>query len=117
LIRQHEDINSAYFASLDRAGSDGLRLRLSVDNAGALAGLPWELLSDPTRDFLALSRTTPVTRYTRQLSTRAPVPVILPLRVLVMISAPRDFPALNVEDEWNRLNDATVELQILGLLR
>lgn len=117
LIRQHHDINSAYFASLDRAGSDGLRLRLSLDNAGILRGLPWELLADPTRDFLALSRTTPVTRYTRQLSTRAPVPVILPLRVLVMISAPRDFPELNVEDEWNRLNDATVELQMLGLLR
>lgn len=117
LIRQNEDIYSAYFASLDRAGSDGLRLRLSVDSAGPLAALPWELLADPTRDFLALSRTTPVTRYTKQLTTRPPVPVILPLRVLVMISAPRDFPALNVEDEWLRLNDATAALQALGLLR
>ncbi len=116
LIRQNEDVNSAYFASLDRAGSDGLRLRLSVDNAGALAALPWELLADPNRDFLALSRSTPLTRYTQQLTTRPPVPVILPLRVLVMISAPRDFPALNVEDEWQRLNDATAELQARGLL-
>ena len=116
LIRQNEDVNSAYFASLDRAGSDGLRLRLSLDNAGALAGLPWELLADPNRDFLALSRSTPLTRYTQQLTTRPPVPVVLPLRVLVMISAPRDFPALSVEDEWQRLNEATADLQARGLL-
>jgi CHAT domain-containing protein len=116
LIRQNGDINSAYFASLDRAGSDGLRLRLSVEHAGVLAGLPWELLADPNRDFLALSRSTPLTRYTQQLMTRPPVPVILPLRVLVMISAPRDLPTLDVEDEWQRLNEATATLQARGLL-
>jgi hypothetical protein len=116
LIRDHDDIYSAYFASLAQAGNDGLRLRLSVDEAGKLADLPWELLADPQRDFLGLSRSTPLTRYTRLLTTRPPVPVILPLRVLVMIATPRDFPALNVEDEWQRLNEATAELQERGLL-
>lgn len=117
LIRQNDDINAAYFASLDRAGSDWLRIRLSLERAGLLAALPWELLADPQRDFLALSRTTPVVRYTRQLTTRAPVPVTLPLRVLVMISAPDNFPALDVEGEWNRLNEATASLQKRGILQ
>lgn len=117
LIRQNDDINAAYFASLDRAGANGLRIRLAVERAGPLATLPWELLADPQRDFLALSRTTPIVRYTRQLTTRAPVPVTLPLRVLVMISAPENFPKLDVEGEWNRLNTATADLQKRGALQ
>jgi CHAT domain-containing protein len=111
LIRKHEQINAAYFASLDRAGGDGLRIRLSVDNAGELADLPWEFLRDPNREFLALSRQTPIVRYTPQLNARPALPVKLPLRVLVMISAPDGYPALDVEDEWKRLNEATAELQ------
>lgn len=116
LIRDHDDINAAYFASLDRANNDGLRLRLSVERAGLLADLPWELLRDPLRDFLALSRSTPIVRYTRQLSIRPPVTVALPLRVLVMIAAPSDHPALDVEDEWQRLQEATAGLQQRGLI-
>jgi hypothetical protein len=116
LIRDNEDINTAYVTSLDRAGQKGLRLRLSVENAGPLAALPWEFLRDPRRDFLALSRVTPVVRYTQQLSIRPPVPITMPIRVLVMISSPSDFPTLDVEGEWNRLQEATADLQKKGLL-
>src|SRR5215207_574373 len=87
LIRQNDDINPAYFASLSRTGNDGLRIRLSVEKAGVLADVPWELLWDPNRDFLTLSRSTPIVRYTHQLSVRPPVPFSTPLRVLVMISS------------------------------
>ena len=116
LIRRNEDINAAYFASLDRAGANGLRLSLSLGKAGPLAELPWELMRDPNRDFLALSTLTPVVRYTRQLNIRPPVPVTLPLRVLVLISAPIDLPTLNVEGEWQRLQAATTELQKHGVI-
>jgi hypothetical protein len=117
LIRSNDDINAAYFASLDRANHQGLRIRLSVERAGALADLPWELLRDPNRDFLTLSRSTPIVRYTQMLSVRPPAEVAMPLRVLVMISAPEDFPKLDVEDEWRRLNEATAPLQQSGVLR
>ena len=41
----------------------------------------------------------------------------MPLRVLVMISAPQDFPALDVEGEWQRLQEATAPLRERGLLQ
>jgi hypothetical protein len=116
LIQNNQEINTAYFASLDRAGNDGLRIRLSTEDGGPLATLPWELMRDPNRDFLALSRATPITRYTEQLDVRPAIPVAMPLRVLVMISAPKDFPALDVEGEWQRLQNATAELQKKGVL-
>ena len=116
LIRSSDDINAAYYASLERAGSAGLRIRLTVEGAGELHALPWEYLRDPNRDFLALSRSTPIVRYTPQLNIRPPVPIKYPLRVLVMISAPSDFPELDVEGEWVRLNEATADLRARGLM-
>jgi hypothetical protein len=116
LIRGSSDINAAYLTSLDRAGTDGLRLRLSVDRAGDLRLLPWEFLRDPARDFVALSRTTPIVRYAQGLSVRPPAPVTLPLRVLVVISSPEDHAKLDVEGEWTRLQEATAELRDNKLL-
>ncbi len=110
-------ISNAYFASLREAAStEGLRLRLTVDQAGALSQLPWEYLRDPSSDFLALSRRTPIVRYTPQLDVRPPATITLPLRVLVMISAPEGLPALDVEGEWQRLQEATALLQARGLI-
>lgn len=117
LIRNNENINAAYFASLERAsnsGSDGLRIRLSVENAGALSRLPWEFLRDPSREFLALSRSTPVVRYSPQLTLRRPLNITIPLRVLVMISTPKGLPELDVEGEWSRLLEATASLRERG---
>lgn len=109
-------IQAAYFTSLDRAGNDGLRILFTVERAGVLAGLPWEALRDPARDHLALSRSTPVVRYTKQLSIRPPAIVTMPLRVLVVISSPAGMPALDVEAEWTRLNEATRDMRAQGLI-
>lgn len=54
VFRSSSEISSAYFASLRDSGSDGLRIRLTVDKAGALSEIPWEFLRDPANDFLAL---------------------------------------------------------------
>lgn len=117
LFRSSSEISNAYFSSLrETANDEGLRIRLSVESAGDLSGLPWELLCDPSNDFLALSRRTPITRYTQQLNTRPPAKIALPLRVLVMIAAPQDFPKLDVEGEWERLEAATASLRAQGLI-
>ncbi|MCC6612556.1 MAG: CHAT domain-containing protein [Anaerolineae bacterium] len=116
LIRKNQDLNAAYFASLERAGLDGLRIRLVLQNAGPLADLPWEFMRDPARDFLALSRLTPVVRYSPLLSVRPPVPVTLPMRALVVIATPEGYAPLDTEGEWNRLQEATADLQKRGLL-
>lgn len=117
VFRSSGEITSAYFASLRDSGSDGLRIRLTVDRAGALSEIPWEFLRDPANDFLALSRRTPVVRYPQQLNSRPPATITMPLRVLVMISAPQDFPTLDVEGEWQRLLEATAPLRARGLLQ
>lgn len=116
LFHSSNQISNAYFASLARLGENGLRLRISVENSGKLSHLPWELMRDPARDYLTLSRRTPVVRYTQQLTTRRPTALNLPLRVLVMISSPKDFAPLDVEGEWKRLQDATADLRKKGLL-
>jgi hypothetical protein len=117
VFRASPEINSAYTASLrESSDSDGVRIRLTVERAGALSGIPWEYLRDPANDYLALSRRTPVVRYTQQLDTRPASKIKMPLRVLVAISAPMDFPTLDVEGEWQRLQEATAPLREQGLL-
>ncbi|MFQ3534956.1 MAG: CHAT domain-containing protein [Aggregatilineales bacterium] len=109
-------IYAAYLTSRSQAGERGLRIRLNLDKAEALADWPWELLRDPSGDFLTLSRQTPIIRYPRLINVRPVVEVSLPLRVLVLISSPKDQAALNVEAEWQSLQEATADLRQRGLL-
>ncbi len=111
LIQSHPEIQAAYVASLERAGNDGLRIRLSVDNAGVLAPLPWETLRDSNRDFLALSRSTPIVRYSPLVSLRRLPALAVTPRILVVISSPQGFPELDIEGEWQRLQRATEDLR------
>jgi hypothetical protein len=116
LFQTDERLTAIYIASLARAGEDGLRIRLNIENAGELAALPWETLRDPQRDVLALSRTSPVVRYTPQLTLRRLPPITYPLRVLVATASPASFPDLDTDGEWARLQAATTDLQARGLL-
>jgi hypothetical protein len=109
-------IYAAYLASLGRAGSAGLRIKLCLEDAGPLRDVPWELLRDPRSDYLALTRQTPIIRYPRLLTVRPLVEVTLPLRVLVMISSPGDQDALDIEGEWQALQQATADFRNRGLL-
>ena len=45
-----------------------------------------------------------------------PLAVSPPLRVLVMISSPSDYPALDVEAEWKRLNESLADLIAAGTI-
>jgi tetratricopeptide (TPR) repeat protein len=98
-----------------RLGADGLRIRLLLTDVPELANLPWEYLYDPTHDqFLSLSTKTPIVRYLDLTQRVQPLSVRPPLKVLVMISSPSDQPALDVEHEWTKLNEALAELQEAG---
>jgi hypothetical protein len=95
-----------------------MRLRLSFSaDAVALADLPWEFLwaPDPLKnDFLALHEDTPIVRYPQVDGFDHLPAVIPPLRVLVMLSDPRDVPPLNVKKEMERLHEAVAELEAAG---
>ncbi|HVG00376.1 MAG TPA: CHAT domain-containing protein [Chloroflexia bacterium] len=94
-----------------------LRLRLSLTEAPELADLPWEYLYNPANNkFLALSVETPVVRYLELRERIAPLTVNPPLRVLMMVSSPSDFDALDTEAEAKNLHSALADLEARGLV-
>jgi hypothetical protein len=113
----HDELRDTLMRSLTETGAQraGLRLRLRLVDTPELAGLPWEFLYDPRRNrFLALSHRTPLVRYLDLPDPPRPLSVEGPLRLLVMISSPSDYPILDVEQEWRILTEALAPLQATG---
>ncbi|MEP6872575.1 MAG: CHAT domain-containing protein [Anaerolineaceae bacterium] len=93
----------------------GLRIRLRLSETPELADLPWEYLYNaPLNRFLSLSTETPVVRYLDLPERVQPLCVELPIRVLVMVASPNDYPPLDVEVEWSKLKDALKDLEADG---
>ena len=106
------DVKACFRSSFDEARrqNTGLRLRLRLADP-SVVDLPWEYLYNPAVNrFLALSIHTPLVRYMDLPERIQPISVTPPIRVLVMISSPTDFPTLDVEAEWTRLNEALADL-------
>lgn len=100
-----------------RRQGGGLRLRLHLTAVPELAALPWEYLYHATLNrFLALSAETPLVRYLELPDLILPVAITPPLRLLVIIASPTDYPQLDVEQEWGRLKTALADLEQRGLL-
>jgi DNA-binding beta-propeller fold protein YncE len=101
--------------SQTRAQGVGLRLRLRLADAPGLADVPWEFLYDPRHNrFLTQSRHTPLVRYLDLPDPPHPLSVEGPLRLLVMVSSPSGYPALDVEREWHALTTALAQQQAEG---
>jgi hypothetical protein len=88
-----------------RAEGKGLRVTLALGDAPDLMNLPWEYLYDEPA-FLSISTWTPVVRYLNLPRARRPLPVMPPLRILAMVSAPSDSVQLDVEREKHLLEEA-----------
>jgi hypothetical protein len=114
------DLALAWQRSLDKVAAEqagGLRLRLRLTDAPAIAGLPWELLYDAkTNNFLAQSERTPVVRFLDVPQVPRPMAVDGPLRVLAIISSPTDLEELDVEAEWQRIGEALAPRIQAGLV-
>jgi hypothetical protein len=88
-----------------------VRIRLRLDAAPELASLPWEFLHDKSLNrFLSLSKEISLVRYLDHPRPLDALSVSAPLKALVMISSPKDLPSLNVEAEWQKLNQAFGQL-------
>jgi hypothetical protein len=84
-----------------------VRIRLRLDAAPELASLPWEFLYDESLNrFLSLSKETALVRYIDHPRPLDALSVSAPLKALVMISSPNDLPSLNVEAEWQKLQQS-----------
>lgn len=107
---QVHDVYQNALHAAEREGG-GLRLLLRLSDVPELVNVPWEYLYDPALErFLALSVDTPVVRYLDVSRQILPFKIQAPLRVLTMISSPREYPQLDVEAEWKILNGALGEL-------
>ena len=105
------DVKACFRSSLDevRRQNAGLRIRLRLADP-SVADLPWEFLYNRSVNrFIALSVHTPLVRYMDLPERIQPIAVKPPIRVLVMISSPSDYPALDVEAEWTLLNDSLAD--------
>jgi outer membrane protein assembly factor BamD (BamD/ComL family) len=99
----------------------GLRIKIHIDpedpTLAQVASLPWEYIyRKDTRDFLNLSKFTPIVRYLDVQRPFAPLPLERPLRILVVISDPADYMGLDLERErtliektWARQEGIQVE--------
>ncbi len=111
------DVSACLRSSLDQARQQGagLRVRLRLTDVPELADLPWEYLYNQALNrFMALSPETPIVRYLDLPEPVRPLLITLPLRVLVMISSPTDYPSLDVERESTKLSDALAALEQRG---
>ncbi|MCI0694708.1 CHAT domain-containing protein [candidate division KSB1 bacterium] len=115
------EVRAIYKSSLDLAraqGGEGLRLRLHLQDAPALAHLPWEYLYDAAANqFLCFNRQTPVVRYLDLPKAILPLQIKPPLRILVMISNPLASFYLNVDEEKAKLQQALADLEKRGLVQ
>ncbi len=113
------DIGVAWQRSLDTAERNdlGLRLRLHLGDAPGLAEIPWEYMYLPTGDrHLVLSTWTPLVRYLDLPRAPRALTVQPPLRLLAMISSPADYPALDTEAEWSKLDESLDPLEADGMV-
>lgn len=110
-------IAECFRASQVLVGDDGkgLRIRLRFSGTPELINIPWELLFDSENGrFVALSAKTPIVRGLDISYSGDALSVSGSLRVLVMIASPQNYPVLDVEGEWGRINQATKDLQASG---
>lgn len=95
----------------------GLRLRLNLGAAPDLADLPWEYLYETSRrQFLCLSKDTPIVRLLDVPDPPRPLALRPPLRALVAVATPTDQDELDAEREVSRLRKSVEELTARGLL-
>lgn len=82
---------------IEAGAAQGLRLCLSIEDA-ALAYLPWELIHDPNRGFLAVAANSAFSRY-----LRVPEPPLLvhqkPLRIVVIVESPKPNGLAPISEE------------------
>lgn len=105
------EVATLYHTSLGMVRSQGKRLRVRLRlTPPELAALPWEYLYDLQEDaFLAISLETALVRYVPVRLPVRPTTISPPLRVLVVISNPKDVLPLDVDREMTILQDALAE--------
>jgi hypothetical protein len=108
-------VRDVYRSSLASARNEGCGMRISLALTGTpeLMHVPWEYLYDDPA-FLSISMWTPVVRYLDLASSRRPLKVEPPLRILAMVSSPSDIAQLDVAQERTKLEESLAGLVSQG---
>jgi len=105
-----DEVRSLLAASLSSVAEEGAGLRLRLrfeEDAADLAILPWEILYDADHSqFVGLGEASPILRYLSLPRSRSALLVEPPLRVLALLSSPVGLPELDVEREWQAIQEA-----------
>jgi tetratricopeptide (TPR) repeat protein len=111
------DVRDLYRSARSAADARGvgLRVTLYLTETPTLMSVPWEFLFERP-SFLAQSIYTPLVRSLDLKYVRQPHPVVLPLRILGVVSRPKGVQALDVEGEQQRLTEALAPLSEAGLV-
>ena len=112
-----DGIRIAYLSSAGIATNQnaGLRVRLRLNDMPELARIPWEILHDG-QDFLIFSPQFTLVRYLELAQPLKPFAAQSALRVLFILSSPRDDEPLDIAREWTRLQDALADTVSTGLV-
>lgn len=110
------DCFTACLSQLDHEEEQGARLRLRLADAPELASWPWEYLYH-RKQFVVLSRETPIVRSLELPRPVKPLAVAPPLRFVGLVSDPKDsrYAKLSVEREQANINAALRGLVERGL--
>ena len=101
------DLARLFREARQQAGARGMKFCLLGDDA-ALDRVPWEYVRDPYSglSLAAGGGRFPFLRQISELPTPVPDPIDPPLRLLFISCKPRDLPPLQIEREWNWLQEA-----------
>lgn len=84
----------------------GQEMDQPLPNGVRISELPIEALCDEAANFVAPRPLTPVSRSFHMKPDRKPAKITLPLRILVVIAAPKELPPASMGDEKKAIEDA-----------
>lgn len=108
-----EGLMQCWHSSLDEVGrrGAGLRVRLRLRDVPELMDLPWEYLYNPdVNRFLALSVESPIIRFIDLPEAIRPLKITSPVRILIVISSPKNYAQLDLQQEVEKIRNALGDL-------
>ncbi len=113
-----DNVHALLVTSLTSVAQEGAGLRLRLrfeEDAADLATLPWETLYDHGQGhFVGLGEQSPILRYLSLPRSRSALLVEPPLRVLAVLASPPGLAPLDIDREWQLVQDALAGLTAEG---
>lgn len=102
-----EEIRVLYALCREKAREQGVRMRVLLNPVGRnVCRIPWEFITDPDADDEHLALRVAIARTPHLMEPTAPLRIVPPLRVLGVMSRPRDLAQLEADHERSSISSA-----------